>query len=437
MMFAWRAHLSSLLQPRIDRGLMILLVMVLVFRFFYPYFNNPFDHLFSDPLRHWDNARYLFQDRLFAGFDPKGYQFFLGGLYAVVGENRPFFTLVIGLLSAVTGLVWYCVARELLPSRWGQVTGILLALSPASLTMFGYFMNETLLAALLGGALWASLVADRTRQTRYLVLAVLFWGLAMLTRVIVIPMAILFLLALLWRLPHRGRHAVLGVLIMAALFIPATWFTHARLNVMTPFSYGALGQTYALSRLSKIEIKINNESWWFESPSYHTKPLAPFSDFHLPRTLPYSVTVDTQRAGKDWQEIIESLQQRFTWNDWRVQIAHNMIFFFFAPSWPNAYQTGSLTQVPHLAYWQRFMWAPMVVMGLLALPWVRLVPMMWVMMAGLYGTIFLLMFQTSGVMEGRYRMPLEPVMILTSVVTVYHLWWRYRFENKMLVDQEV
>jgi hypothetical protein len=40
---------------RIRNCLYFLIAIALIFRFFYPFFSHPFDHLYSDPDRHYTN----------------------------------------------------------------------------------------------------------------------------------------------------------------------------------------------------------------------------------------------------------------------------------------------------------------------------------------------------------------------------------------------
>jgi hypothetical protein len=419
------------LPDRRAHSLAALLVAVLLARFLYPFIDNPFDHLFSDPMRHWDNAKNLLTPQLYNAIDSRGYQFFLGGLLALVGDNRPLIILVVGLLSAATGYVWYRAAAEILPVRVALVAGILVAASPSLLAIYGYFMNETLLLALMGAAWWITFRAARQESTALFALAVLLWLAAMLTRIIVLPMAGLALLWLWWSLPRRVPHAALAALMAAATLIPAGLYGYDKLRIFAPLGFTGTSVIYAQSHASGFQFTMNDQYWYFASPSYYTQPFAPFHPYQMPHTEPYRFNIDANHGSRDWNAIIQSLKWRATWSDYAQRLKVNVVFFFWGPSWPDSRAALTTDQwVAWLGHWQRWIWAPLVLFVLLASVPARLQGGAMVMAAALLGTTAYLIFQDSGVMEGRYRKPLEPMMIVVAVAVAMGLASRFKARAK-------
>ena len=53
---------------------------VLLLRLLFPFFDSPLTHLFSDPLRHWNNGLHFLHPDLMGGDDPFLYQAWLAAL---------------------------------------------------------------------------------------------------------------------------------------------------------------------------------------------------------------------------------------------------------------------------------------------------------------------------------------------------------------------
>ena len=162
----------------------------------------------------------------------------------------------------------------------------------------------------------------------------------------------------------------------------------------------------------------NKGEWVFSSPSLHTMPLAPVSGWHSARTGTEWITIDPARGREDWQNALRALRDDGPSLPWWDDKIENAIVLFFDPSWPDSnqgYWWGRLT------YWNRWLWLPLALaVGLLMLrvrPSVRdgLIPL-----SGL-ALIALLLVQTNGVMEGRYRKPAEPLLIAGAFILLYRL----------------
>ncbi len=151
----------------------------------------------------------------------------------------------------------------------------------------------------------------------------------------------------------------------------------------------------------------------FASPSCFIRPLEPVSGWAIRRAFGDSkayVTINGSYGERDWKAAYEQFNQDP--DEWLAQWRENIILFFFAPSWP---ETGSGEWDGHLEYRARWLWAPLILFVLIcnAREFVRrrfdLIPVA--------VTLFTLVMalQNAMLMEGRYRKPVEPVLLLNAV----------------------
>jgi hypothetical protein len=400
-------------------------IQIIILRFCFPLFYSPFDHLFSDPQRHWDNAVQFHQNRLFSGIDPKGYQYFLAGIVDLFKNWHRGIELSIGLLCAGTGLVWFLVARELLPKTQALLAGCVLGIMPSLMTIFGYFMNETLTLFLFGLAWWVSLVCWRRPSMALFMLVVTIWEWAALTRIVALPVGVVMITGLWWFVIKGNENKIIsaiGVMIItASLCIPMARFSYDRIGVMTSFSYGGLNKIYALSGESKIEIHINDKTWWFESPTYYTQPFDPISKFELPHSGPYQFTIDTSHGTKDWNEEIRKLKGSYSFQDYLNRIRNNVIYATFATSWPDSGNNQGDGFWLRSGYHLRWVWAPLMIIVAIGALKQKLDQRQMIFVLATLGLIAMLFIQNEGIMEGRYRKPVEPMLIISAIIVALSL----------------
>ena len=143
------------------RILQVTFGVLLVLRLLYPVLSSPLDHLFSDPLRHWDNGRFFLHPTLMGSNDPYLYQLWLFVLQRVARWSHAGISLGTGLLCALMPYGWYRALRELVPKHVALFGAVLMAVLPDFLGIYAYFMNETLLLSLMGFAFWLTFRARR------------------------------------------------------------------------------------------------------------------------------------------------------------------------------------------------------------------------------------------------------------------------------------
>jgi len=162
------------------------------------------------------------------------------------------------------------------------------------------------------------------------------------------------------------------------------------------------------SKLSVTDINMA-----YGSPSCFIRPLEPVSSWAMRRAFGDSkayVTIDGSYGERDWKAAYE--QYNHDRAEWLAQWRENIILFFFAPSWP---ETGVGEWDGHLEYRTRWIWAPLILFVFVgnAREFARrrfdLIPVA--------VTLFTLVMalQNAVLTEGRYRKPVEPMLLLNAV----------------------
>jgi hypothetical protein len=99
------------------------------------------------------------------------------------------------------------------------------------------------------------------------------------------------------------------------------------------------------------------------------------------------------------------------WCHWR----ENQLFLLFGSSWPDS--LGSIESPLHyLNLHSRWIWAPLIILLLAATPFIRTRPEEMLILLCAVGIFLCLSFQQTAVMEGRYRKPLEPLLIISCYI---------------------
>ena len=389
---------------------------VLLVRLLYPFFNSPLQHLFSDPLRHWLNgARFLAPDLIGAG-DPYLYQLWLYLLRMLSGDHAPTVELACGVLCSAMPYGWYRALRELLPRRTALAGGTVMGLVPAFLGIYAYFMTETLVLTLTGFAFWATLRAWRKATLGAFALAAAFWVCAVFTRNVALPMAVLCLGTLWWRSGQRLNTAVIAVLATGVVAVPAGMHAMPRLGFFAPLGNLYLAEVYSYSGQREIRLDAAGlGTWGFGSPSFYNPTFYPFSNWTTNRTGIVHVQIDVARGRDSWAEETERAANERTF-PWSAQYGENLLYLLFGQSWPD---NDPASWASLLTVWTRWLWPPL----MLAVAWGavrrRFVGREWLLPACALGMVGLLAVQWAGIIEGRYRKPIDPVLVAAAIV-LYH-----------------
>lgn len=383
-------------------------------RFAYPFWAHPLDYLFSDPLRHWQNGGRFFTPELLSAMDPTVYQLWLHGLFALGGpDNRWAIAAAQGVLCALTPWVYAAALQEAgTPRRWCLVALVVLALHPSLWAIFRFFMIETLLLPLTGAALWATMAAWRRSHVRLFLLAVLLWTLAVLTKSVVVPAALVSLAFAWWRLSARVPAAILAAVLAAVLVVPAGLRTQATLGNFEPTGSPWISRLYHVSDTRSIRFFWGNRAHYeFTSPAMFDPVFAPLSAWtpaDSRQNFSVAFRFDPGMRLLDVEEAIA--RDTRTPERKAMQALENAAVLLFGRSWPD---DSPVHLGDRLAVLLRWLWGPAILTLLIGtvVTWrrTRADP---IVLAGAALSLALLL-QPVFTVEGRYRKPLEPLVILS------------------------
>jgi SAM-dependent methyltransferase len=390
--------------------------MLLLWRLLFPFFDSPLLHLFSDPARHWSNGwRFFFPDLIGAG-DPFLYQLWIYLLRVASQGDQPTIVLGCGLLCAAMPYGWYRALRELLPRTQALTGGLIIGVIPAFVGIYAYFMTETLLLTLTGFAFWASFRAARKQTLAAFALASALWVCAMFTRSIALPMAVLCL-GTLW-ITQRQRFAktMIAVAAFAVLALPAGLHTRSTLGFFAPLGNLYLSEIYSASGKHDVSIDAGAlGGWGFGSPSFYNPTFYPFSAWTTDRQGTAEMAIDVARGRASWIEEKKRLQRERTFS-WRRQYEENLIYLLFGQSWPDN-DPNALTGLATV--WTRWLWPPLMLVVAYGVVRRRFRGVEWLLPACALGVLLSLAVQRDGIIEGRYRKPIEPVLAAAAIVLYY------------------
>ena len=262
------------------------------------------------------------------------------------------------------------------------------------------------------------------------------WALACLTKPTVVPLAGVCLLWTFWKRRPNWRALAIGAVIGIVMLIPQSIRTKKELGFYAPFGNPWLAKivhrddarrtyfhfyTHASADLD-LRTRPADEEDIISPPSGFLQPLLPLSPWAIRRAFFDSkaqVTINFAAGERDWKAAYE-----FFDNDpyeRMVQWRENIVLFLFAPSWPET-PTGQWDG--HLEYLARWMWAPLVLIVLLLNLWEFVRRHFDLIPVGVTVITLVLMLQNEILMEGRYRKPVEPLLLLNLVWLIAN--WRAR-----------
>jgi hypothetical protein len=399
--------------PAAPRWLVAAFGAQLLARLLYPFFNSPFAHLFSDPQRHWDNAARFLHPSLMGSIDPLFYQVWLFALRGLAQGSEPTVLVGCGLLCAAMPYGWYRCLRELCSQRRALQGALLIGAVPETLGIYGYFMNETLLLTLLPFAFWASLRAHRSKTRGAFAGAVLLWLCAAFTRTLALPMA-LGCLGFLW-LTQRDRavRALVAVGCGLLFLVPAAWHSQLRLHFFAPFGNLYFTEIYSASGRREIEANFGRDgSYHFGCPSFYNPSFYPFSPWTTDRTGVVSIAVDLTQGRAPWLAERARVTAERSFPRGRQRLEDTM-YLLFGQSWPNSDRSGV---VGWLTVWTRWLWPVLIGLAVAALARRRYRGIAHLLPICAAGSLGLLLLQNEGVMEARFREPLDPLLVAAVVL---------------------
>ena len=399
--------------------------LLLVARLLFPFFDSPLSHLYSDPQRHWDNAEFFLHPTIMGSSDPYLYQVWLFAWRWLAGGRASTVLLGCGLLCALMPVGWYRALRELLPQRWALVGAIIIGLIPESIEAYAFFMNETLLMTLLGFCFWLTLRAWRKRTLSAFAVACLLWVCAALTRTFAIPMALLCIgwLCCLRADGVRARlhRLAITIVLATALVVPAGLHAQRTLNFFAPFGNLYLNAIYHDSGRHDIAIDYGRYGrFQFGSPSFYNPTYSPFSNWTTDRTGLASIAVDTGHGRADWQREHARVISERQFPSWR-QRWEEAQYLLFGMNWPNE---GHDTFISSTTIYARWLWLPLIVFVVWASARRRFIGAAWLLPACALSSLAALLCQSQGVVEARFRSPIDAVFVAAAICALRYPWRR-------------
>lgn len=383
--------------------------------------HNPMDFLVSDALQHWKTGGLFPHGGYRGASDPICYQIFIFLVRKITRGNRILVALCCGSLSVAMPWTYYRASRSLglekLAALW---VWVLIAWNPSLFTIYHYIMMETFLLLVEGAAIWSTGRYLRKGDAQSFCISIFCWTLACLAKPTVIPLAGIFVMWGCWKRHPSLRAAALASLLAVATLMPSAIRSKLELGFVAPFGNPWLTKIQHRSGKKWVYLHFHggehpdwNDDHYFSSPTCAIRTFTPFSSWRLRRAYSESsvtITANAKNGEQDWKNAYAGLHT--SWDEWFAQWGENIVVFLFAPSWP---EFDSNEWDSQLTLYTRWMWAPLI--GIV-LSWnayrifkgrLELLPV-----ATTLFTLFLVL-QNVATTEGRYRKPLEPLLLMNIV----------------------
>ncbi len=376
----------------------------------------PINHIFSDPARHLYLALNPFTNDAMSVIDPIGYQVWLSAILRITGNDPLAVAIYVALISCITPWFWYRFFRELFDDKLTALFGwLVLTWLPSWIGIFSYFMSETLFLPLLGCSLWFTWKNLRKGNSSSWFYFSLSWIFSSLTRLIALPLSIISLLFSFAKKGFQWKHlGILGILLVVFL-LPVSFRSQRILGTNSPFGFPLMNEIYQKSAKKVIKFQIEGrKSWFFSSPSLHFNPFEGLFEWESQRKGVVEFSVNPHNGLKDWKLALEKNSANF--NTQLQMLFENSIFLLFSESWPD---NNSKHLAEKWSIHSRWIWAPLflatMIFNFFYCVKNKKLPLLLVLNTTAW---FLCMFSPSGIMEGRYRKPLEGLLIANVIFLI-------------------
>jgi SAM-dependent methyltransferase len=229
-------------------------------------------------------------------------------------------------------------------------------------------------------------------------------------------MALLCLGTLWLTQSQRLIKALSALAAFTLLAVPAGLHLRSTLGFFAPLGNLYLSQIYSVSGNHDISINAGPlGAWGFGTPSFYNPTFYPFSSWTTDRVGTAYIWIDVSRGRASWlaeKKRIESLRSF----PWRRQYQENLIYLLFGQSWPDN-DPHALTGLASV--WTRWLWPPLMLLVAWGAVRRRYRGWEWLLPACALGMLLSLAVQRDGIIEGRYRKPIDPVLVAAAIVLYY------------------
>ncbi len=395
----------------------LLILVSIAYRIDYIIEFNPIWHVFSDTQRHWEQGIDVLRGDPMVFTDPIMYQLYIGALAKLTLKYPPLIAFYTIFLACLTPWLWYRFVRELHPNKTVAIIAwVLLSWNPSWISIYGYFMQETLMLPLLGAALWATWRCKRKQTAAAFTCMVLLWALAGLTRGIVIPMAAVACTWLWFAQTQKIKKAIYSTIVLGVILGPLTYRSYEFVHIFAPHGMGNMNVVYAMSGKRKIHMNFDRQGarWYyiFQSPAAEARPLEPLSDWQSFRRGAVTAFVDLDEGSQDWEKAFE--QNALDFETYVHITFDNLVLLFFSESWPDSNRARTLGEIN---YQTRWLWAPLTLIVLIACIIFR----KRIKQQRMFAALIIAWFVVQALLpislnEGRYRMPFTGMIIVQGLL---------------------
>ena len=403
--------------------LWFLIVAGLTVRICYPLFDNPFLHLVSDSFRHYEHATHELNYNLYSASDALGYQVWLSTAVHLFGKSRFAAAVYAGIMSATTAYVWYLWFKLCLPSKkLALLAYALIVWLPDWIKIYSYFMEETLLLPLVGLMLYFGWKAKQTLALKDSLLFAGAAGLSFITKATCAPILAITYIFLAGNLHAQLSRSELirrlvqciSITLLICLLAPISFYS--RTGAWSWFLPAQAGANKLYYESGKREIQIaarywdrfdqqwKTEGYWFGCPSFYTKQLLPFSDWTSGRLGTCECTMDFGAPASS--RFLPKID--LSWGK-RIELTlENWIYLFVGFVWPTEFPDSKVN-------FERWLWPFFTLIIFAQALRKRRLNELSILC---FGTILVLMFQQESIVEGRYRICWEGIVIPTLLLAL-------------------
>ena len=187
------------------------------------------------------------------------YPLFLAGIYLLFGRNYTVVRVIQAIVSSMTCLVGYLIARDIFGKKIGLISALIMALFPPLMYYDGHILTETLFTFMLAVTVLLVVKGLEHRSTVMYSIAGMFLGMTALCRptALLFPIGVLIMLLLIYK---RKKQAILhsGVLFLTftMILLPWTIRNYITFRTLVPIATGGgsvlYGGNYKVAEESSV-----------------------------------------------------------------------------------------------------------------------------------------------------------------------------------------